>query len=79
MIFFPDAIKCHVCGNKFLSKNALKCHMRCHTGAKPYECPYCAKRFRTSGNRKAHIYAEHPTIPENNDPANNELAISQIR
>lgn len=29
--------------------------MRLHTGAKPFKCPHCDLRFRTSGRRKTHI------------------------
>lgn len=29
--------------------------MRLHTGSKPFKCPYCELRFRTSGHRKTHI------------------------
>lgn len=29
--------------------------MRLHTGAKPFKCPHCELRFRTSGRRKTHI------------------------
>ena len=38
--------------------------MRLHTGVKPYECPYCGERFRTSGHRKSHIYSIHPAVSE---------------
>ncbi len=58
----PDAIKCHICNGNFLSKTALKCHMRIHTGVKPFECPCCGERFRTSGHRKAHLLGSHPPI-----------------
>lgn len=43
----PDLERCHICSNTFLSKTALKAHMRIHTGVKPYECPNCGERFRT--------------------------------
>lgn len=29
--------------------------MRLHTGAKPFKCPTCQQRFRTSGHRKSHM------------------------
>ena len=29
--------------------------MRLHTGAKPFKCPHCDLRFRTSGHRKSHM------------------------
>lgn len=29
--------------------------MRLHTGAKPFQCPHCELRFRTSGRRKTHM------------------------
>ena len=74
-----DSIKCHICEHKFLSKNALKCHMRLHTGVKPYECPYCGERFRTSGHRKAHIYAIHPAVSETEIVKHDQQSTSHIR
>ncbi|XP_071445630.1 zinc finger protein 236-like [Hetaerina americana] len=46
---------CHVCGCLFATKGSLKVHMRLHTGARPFKCPQCEQRFRTSGHRKAHL------------------------
>jgi len=33
----------------------MSVHMRLHTGAKPFQCPHCDQRFRTSGHRKSHV------------------------
>lgn len=35
--------------------------MRLHTGAKPFKCPHCDLRFRTSGRRKTHIQCHYKT------------------
>lgn len=44
-----------MCHTSFSTKGSLKVHMRLHTGSKPFKCPFCELRFRTSGHRKTHI------------------------
>ena len=53
--------------------------MRLHTGVKPYECPYCGERFRTSGHRKAHIYSIHPAVSETEVIKHDHQSTSHIR
>lgn len=46
---------CTVCGRSFPFLSSLSQHMRRHTGARPYKCPYCNHRASQKGNLKVHI------------------------
>lgn len=48
-------LECQVCGFKTRTKAHLERHMRSHTGAKPFACPVCNKRFSQMYNMKAHL------------------------
>ncbi|XP_010778887.1 zinc finger protein 516 isoform X2 [Notothenia coriiceps] len=51
----PGAFDCNVCGRSFPFLSSLSQHMRRHTGARPYKCPYCDHRASQKGNLKVHI------------------------
>ncbi|XP_011191014.2 zinc finger protein 91 isoform X1 [Zeugodacus cucurbitae] len=50
---------CIVCAKTYLTKKALNVHLRLHTGAQPFQCVHCAQKFRTSGQRIAHLKVKH--------------------
>ncbi|XP_072317094.1 zinc finger protein 516-like isoform X2 [Eucyclogobius newberryi] len=49
------SFNCNVCGRIFPFLSSLSQHMRRHTGARPYKCPYCDHRASQKGNLKVHI------------------------
>ncbi|XP_049902491.1 zinc finger protein 516-like isoform X1 [Epinephelus moara] len=51
----PGSFDCNVCGRSFPFLSSLSQHMRRHTGARPYKCPYCDHRASQKGNLKVHI------------------------
>ncbi|XP_030605057.1 zinc finger protein 516 [Archocentrus centrarchus] len=51
----PGSYDCNICGRSFPFLSSLSQHMRRHTGARPYKCPYCDHRASQKGNLKVHI------------------------
>ncbi|XP_071088718.1 zinc finger and BTB domain-containing protein 24-like [Haliotis cracherodii] len=52
--------ECEICHKVFYRNDVFKCHMRIHSGIKPYPCDVCGKRFAHYGNRNQHA-ATHIT------------------
>ncbi|XP_023670376.1 zinc finger protein 516 [Paramormyrops kingsleyae] len=54
---------CSVCGRSFPFQSSLSQHMRKHTEARPYKCPYCDHREAQKGRLKVHIRSHRMGVP----------------
>lgn len=55
---------CSACGLQLLSKFKLQDHMNLHTGARPYGCVECGKRFCQISSYRAHLRTHAKTEVE---------------
>uniref|UniRef100_A0A8D8WMN2 Zinc finger protein 569 n=1 Tax=Cacopsylla melanoneura TaxID=428564 RepID=A0A8D8WMN2_9HEMI len=71
-----EKFECNQCGKVFARKDGLECHMRTHTGERPYECPLCGRRFKQMGDQKKHtrnVCSKTVEQEENNETDMDEL------
>lgn len=64
---------CSMCDKSFTSNWGYTCHMRLHTGSKPFECPACHKRFTQKSNMRSHFVAIHSQME-----LSKHLSVSEI-
>lgn len=46
---------CDHCGKSYSQKQAVKVHMRVHTGEKPFDCNVCGRKFRQRHHLNIHL------------------------
>nr|XP_046254844.1 zinc finger protein 516-like isoform X2 [Scatophagus argus] len=80
----PEAYDCNICGRSFPFLSSLSQHMRRHTGARPYKCPYCDHRASQKGNLKVHIrshklgtLSSHHSNEDEEGGAEEEMSVSE--
>jgi len=57
--FDAGRYQCNYCGKPCRSKVQLTCHLREHTGAKPYVCEQCSECFAWPGQLRQHRLRSH--------------------
>ena len=48
--------QCSTCGKSFSRSWLLQCHLRSHSGEKPYGCAHCGRSFGDRSNLRAHMH-----------------------
>lgn len=55
----PKPVRCSLCNKQCNSPEALKSHMRTHTGEKPFKCKLCDKAYSQYGHLQSHRATFH--------------------
>lgn len=55
----PEAFKCNICNYTVSRPKFLDNHMQTHSGAKPFSCDHCDKKFIWKGALKSHLIHNH--------------------
>lgn len=50
---------CPLCLKTFSRADSLTCHMRVHTGDRPYHCDQCSASYKVSSHLRDHIRSKH--------------------
>ncbi|KAK7115019.1 uncharacterized protein [Littorina saxatilis] len=50
---------CPICQKTFSRADSLTCHMRVHTGDRPYVCEYCSTSYKVSSHLRDHVRSKH--------------------
>ena len=54
-----DNRTCPICQKVFSRADSLTCHMRVHTGDRPYQCELCDANYKIAGHLRDHVRSKH--------------------
>ena len=55
-----SALQCKTCDKWLSNKIKLDCHIRTHTGERPFQCDFCEASFLSEGTMSSHRQDKHP-------------------
>jgi KRAB domain-containing zinc finger protein len=71
--------KCSTCGKTFKHRSSLIEHQFVHTGERPYNCPYCVRKFRLFASLKYHMRTHTDQLYTCHDCGFTALYLSDLR